>query len=348
MGLQGPWAGLLRDTCTSQVRVGVPEAGRLPEQSGVPQVVGRHPQPWWAPRVAGSCFSAAATGAGEWWAHRGSQRRLCRALAFDVRCPELSRWAVEDTSPPPGGSLPGLGLRSRRSPHCGLAGRGREAGGELAWGHGVPCPSWVWPPTPPVRSAWWGPVFLGLGVGGLVPGAPQACLCPTPARGWPRPSPSPGPGPCQLTELLPGLLVGSGLLGRAGSSLAPPRAWLVPASGPRPGLHRLPPLALGQREGGPTCRQPPTHHRPELLTGRGSGGAAQLPSRRPQFCWPEHGAHGTPRGGGPLPVPRARLETRLSRAPRLHVSGPARSVQLPSGSRRGGRGFGPGGPLGPL
>lgn len=309
----------------------------------MPQVAGTHPQPWWTPRVAGSCFSAPAAGAGEWWAHCGSQRRLCKDSVFRVHCPDFSRWTAEKTSPPPGGSLPGLGLQSRRSPHAVAWQAGAERQVE-SWprGMGFPALPGSGPPLPHWGSPGGAPCSSGSGSGGWSRGRLRPASAPTPARCWPEPSP--GPGPCQLTELLP---AGSGLLGHAGSSPAPPWAWLVPASGPRPGLHRLPPLALGQREGGPTCRQPPIHHRPELLTGRGSEGAAQFPSRRPQF-WPEHGARGTPRGGGPLPVPRAWLESQLSWAPRLHVSGPARRVQLPSGSCHGGRGFGRGGPLGPL
>ena len=191
VGLQGPWAGLLRDTCTSQVRVGVPEAGRLPEQSGMPQVAGRHPQPWWTPEwqaLASQLQSRVLGNGGLIVAHKGDFAKvwplMCIVLSFQggpLKTQALLREAVCLDWP----------AVQEEPPRCGLAGRGREAGGELAWGHGVPCPSWVWPPTPPVRSAWWGPVFLGLGVGALVPEAPQACLCPDPSPWLARTFPFP-------------------------------------------------------------------------------------------------------------------------------------------------------------
>lgn len=185
VGLQGPWAGLLRDTCTSQVRVGVPEAGRLPEQSGMPQVAGRHPQPWWTPEwqaFASQLQSRVLGNGGLIVAHKGD----CKGLAFDVHCPEFSRLTVENTSPPPGGSLPGLACSPGGAPTLRPGRQGQRGRWRAGLGARGSLPFLGLAPHSPSEVRLVGPRVPRARGGGAGPGG---------ASGLPLPRPQPVAGP---------------------------------------------------------------------------------------------------------------------------------------------------------
>lgn len=234
VGLQGLRVGLLRDTCTSRVRVGVPEQADFLSKMGCPKwradtpSHGGHPE-WRAvasqlqPRVLGN--------GGLIVAHKGHFAKIgsfmCIVLSFQggpLKKQALLQEAVcLDLACSPGGApTPRPGRQGQRGRwRAGLGARGTLPFLGLA-------------PHSPSEVRLVGPrVPRARGGGGWSRGRLRPASAPTPARGWP--GPSPGPGPCQLTELPQASWWGVGFW----AALPPPPPH------PRPGWFLLLAPALG-------------------------------------------------------------------------------------------------------
>ena len=208
----------------------------------MPRVVGRHPPPWEATPRGGRLPLSSSRGAGELGSVRLTEAALQR---FGLLCGQLKVDSLKNQSSsrrqgcldlacsPAGAPTPRPGRQGLRGGRRAGLGARSSLPGSLP-GSGPNSPSEVHLARPCV------PRGRGQGAGGRVWswGRLRPASVPTLASDWPRPFP--GPGSCQLTELLPGLLVGSGLLGRAGASpastsvLAGSCFWPLPWASPAP------------------------------------------------------------------------------------------------------------------